>query len=247
MGDVRAVPRQSQCNLIWVLAAAFMKQKIAIVFIGLLLGACADVPQSSNPRPCDVTVFQDGNHVVGVTPPNGVTTFTLQNRPFTLKVAKLECKPSLGTFSSFERMRSLGSQNSKLFTTTGFEMAGDPTNLHILPAPRDAERIAATDLGDMFGDIGTKHFNEICKRDGKCPIPVMAFRSYWNFSKDKEGTPNKEATLDPTAPRGSALPRKPISLMVYTENERFLRPQAIGNWPAEIVLEAHPLLLVFKN
>lgn len=224
-----------------------MKQKIAIVIIGLLLGACAEVPRSPTPGRCDVTVFQDGNQVIGLTPPNGVPTFTLQNRPFTLKVANVECKPSLGTFSSVERMRALGPQNSKLFTTSGFEMAGDPATRHVVPAPRDAERIAEADFDNMFGDIGIKHFNDLCERDGRCPIPVMAFRSYWNFSKGKETIPGTEATLDPTAQRGSALPRKSIPLMVYTETERFIRPHATGNWPAEIVLETHPLLLVLRN
>jgi hypothetical protein len=208
-----------------------------IVFISLV--GCASPQKTEMANVCTVSIYQGDSLISGSNALDGVTIYNLKNKSFTIKVPNADCKPSIGVFSVFEKMRSIGASKGKVFTTSGFEMASNPEKNNELPIARDAERIAQKDFYDIFGSEGVKNYQSICKIDGKCPIPLVAFRSYSNFLGGSNNQQKNSATINPVT-------SKPINLMVYTEEKRMPRTGSNGNWPADIVLQPHPLLIILN-
>lgn len=138
-------------------------------------------------------------------------------------------------------MRSLGATKSKLFTTTGFEMAASPGTSDALPEARDAERISQSDFNDFLGQKGMSNYQSVCKADGVCPVVITAFRSYHNFINVQSGQPSNQAQI-------TVRNFQPIHLMVYTEIKTFPTAGSKGaNSPSDILLKPNPYLVTFSN
>lgn len=224
-------------------------KKIFFIPIVLMMAACTSAPKqptaelssATSPQDCTVSFFQDGVRVNGSSPLPGIAMISLQKKPFIIQVPSANCNASIGVFNNFENMRSLGGAKTQIFTTSGFEMAASPNTTNTLPLARDGERVSKSDLNGFFGQQGMNNYQSVCKAEGVCPVALMAFRSYHNFTNAQSGQPTHQAQI-------TVHNFQPINLMVYTEIKRFPREGAQGkNWPADILLKPNPYLVVFSK
>lgn len=146
--------------------------------------SAASVQTQIASKPCAVKVTQNGK-LARSDVMSGTTRYLLKGDAFRIEVDDVLCNPSIGTFTKPSDFFYLAG-HSAIATTAMFAMAGDTTSGQVLIIRTEDPRLISP-FQDMFDSTEDK-YREACIQLGKCPLKIRAFRSYWPFASDNEGT-----------------------------------------------------------
>lgn len=192
----------------------------------------AQTPVSS----CSVTVLQDGTEVQS-REYGRVRFYELKGAPFRLEVPSTQCSPSVGVFLSPQDFQYVA-DSPLVAITTGFSMAGGSDIKDVLFLRSENPRLISGYEG-IFDSVKNE-YEALCTEFGKCPLKIRAYRTYWNFVGDREGTTTTYADFKRlTTEKPIQGYRGDISVVVYTK----VKDAAGGDLSA---METHPIVLRFK-
>jgi hypothetical protein len=121
---------------------------------------------------------------------SGATRYRLKGEAFRIEVDDVLCYPSIGTFSKPMDFFYVAG-HSAIATTAMFGMAGDTRLGEVLIVRSEDPRLIPP-FNDIFDSVEDK-YKDACTQLGKCPLKIRAFRSYWPFFSDNQGTPRTYA------------------------------------------------------
>ena len=149
-------------------------------------GASSGVRTVSNvPAACLVKVIQDGKPAKSDAMA-GVTRYLLKGGSFRLEVSDVLCDPSIGVFTKPTDFFYVAG-SSAIATTAMFSMAGDTASGAVLIVRSEDPRVPPSE--DLFDSTESKDkYKAACTQLGKCPLKIRAYRSYWPFASDDQGS-----------------------------------------------------------
>lgn len=175
--------------------------------------ATALVPTPIASKPCAVKVTQNGK-LARSDVMSGATRYLLKGETFRIEVDDVLCNPSIGVFTKPTDFFYV-TGDSVIATTSGFEMAGDTATGEVLIIRSEDPR-ALPPFHNIF-DSSEDKYKVACTQLGKCPLKIRAFRSYWPFASDNEGTRRTFAEFKMLFPNRSIVGFKgDVPVVVYT-------------------------------
>jgi hypothetical protein len=188
---------------------------------------------------CAVSVKQSGMEVQSKR--NGrIDYYELKDAPFRLEVPSTQCKPSVGVFRSFNDLQYVA-ESRLVLSDGGFSMAGSYDDRDVLFRRSEDPRVSG-EWATIYDSV-KKEYEGLCKEFGTCPLKVRAFRSYWNFVGDRDGSVTTYAEFKRlTMEKQLKGVRGDVSVVVYTKVKDV--KDSYGN--DLNVMETHPMVLRFR-
>ncbi len=195
---------------------------------------------SASPAKCSVTVTQAGKEVVSKAD-GRIQIYEMQSAPFSIEVSSGQCKPSVGTFPNVGDFKYVA-DNPIVLSGPTFSMAGSDETRDVLHFRSENPRLIEG-YEDVYNSY-KKEYEVLCRAQGKCPLKIRAYRTYWNFVADNNNAERtyadfKRLTLEKPLPgiRGD------MPVIVYTKYRDFLDAQGHAYLQA---METHPIVLKFR-
>lgn len=192
------------------------------------------------PGQCLITVTQAGRQVVSRAD-GRARIYEMQSAPFRIEVSSAQCRPSIGTFPNVADYVYVA--NSPLVVSDPmFSMAGNDDTRDVLHFRSENPRLIEGYEG--IYDSYKNEYEELCRAQGKCPLKIRAYRTYWNFVGDKDGSAKVYADFKRlTLEKPMSGTRGDMPVIVYTKKKDFLDAQGHAYLQA---METHPMVLRFR-